>query len=51
MDGVHPQLIIGASTEIIAGEGLIITEAVLIPIFILFVHNKLGLLFIVVLQP
>lgn len=25
MDGVHPQLIIGASTEIIAGEGLIIT--------------------------
>ena len=25
MDGVHPELIIGASTEIIAGEGLIIT--------------------------
>lgn len=25
MDGVHPDLIIGASTEIIAGEGLIVT--------------------------
>lgn len=25
MDGVHPELVIGASTEIIAGEGLIVT--------------------------
>jgi urease alpha subunit len=25
MDGVHPELVIGASTEVIAGEGLIVT--------------------------
>ena len=25
MDGVHPALVIGASTEIIAGEGMIVT--------------------------
>ena len=33
MDNINPNMIVGASTEAIAGEGLIVT-------YILYVHNK-----------
>ena len=39
-DGVDPSMVVGAGTEVIAGEGMILTAGGMIPIFILFVRNR-----------
>ena len=40
MAGVHPQLMVGASTEVIAGEGLIVTPGGIDRISTLFARSK-----------
>ena len=40
MDGVDPDMIVGSSTEALAGEGMILTAEELIRIFILFLQRR-----------